>query len=121
MGQLRLGTVRRARRPYSLCTFIVCMDALAPRAWLVLSILVSQFLELASKGLLLPASGPPSATLTPQSTISCYHLSQSLVSDNQETSTFMSWLTLDFPCGAPQGVAPLLGISIKPLFSGIIS
>lgn len=121
MGQLRLGTVRRARRPYSLCTFIFCMDVLAPRAWLVLSSLVSQYLELASKGLLLPASGPPSATLTPQSTISCYHLPQSLVSDNQETSTFMSWLTLDFPCGAPQGVAPLLGISIKPLFSGIIS
>lgn len=119
MGQLRLGTVRRARRPYSLCTFIFCMDALAPGAWLVLSSLVSQFLEIASKGA--ACKWAPSATLTPQSTISCYHLSQSLVSDNQETSTFMSWLTLDFPCGAPQGVAPLLGISIKPLFSGIIS
>lgn len=50
MGQLRLGTVRRAGRLYSFRAFIFCIDALAPRAWLVLSNLVSQFLELASKG-----------------------------------------------------------------------
>lgn len=120
MGQLRLGTVRRARRPYSLCTFIFCIDALAPRAWLVLSSLVSQFLELACKGAACKWA-PLCHTHTPVYTISCYNLPQSLASDNQETSTFTSWLTLDLPCGAPQDVAPLLGIYIKPPFNGIIS
>lgn len=50
MGQLRLGTVQRARHLYSFRAFIFCIDALVPRAWLVLSNLISQFLELASKG-----------------------------------------------------------------------
>lgn len=46
---------------------------------------------------------------------------QSQVSDNQDTPTSTSWLTVHFPCVAPQGTFPLLEIYIKPLFNAIIS